>query len=518
MFIAEAAREGQYLYAPVRGAHDLDQTAFHPPDRELDLVARERRPAILHQWHAVGDTPAFKHPGFMMVVNAIVLDHADHPVRNWPELPKAISGQCEGLRMEYWKRVNRHITVNDIRARMPSMTSGRTDLKLRELVTSSFGNRMDRARAKGACIAWNRREGTMVKETQMLKLMSPDVRLRVLETNSTAHWRDLKNQEVKRILEANKGKATSMKRASWRALSPTTRAQREAKALALKARKGNAKDSATSDDAETVLSSESDDESTLGRQSNAGRDHTKVPQNTSALDENVNPSHLLSSREKRPLSQVTDRRTQESIQASDSLPEHSFEPTLGVDCENNLETVEIENSNQRTMAKLPHPRFIRRKLGIDYRLRAPIYLEEMLCLDEALRITRKNLKELLPGHDVPKTDSSQCYMFQYEELQIYLERKWHNPNLPKLAIIEPFYNKIEDWKEYQPGAETPVVSSMDNTSSQAKRPSPGDDEDEHVDKKQKVEESKEGDDFDMFAPMTEEEAALRGGLAKGKTM
>ncbi|KAI4165669.1 MAG: hypothetical protein LQ342_000611 [Letrouitia transgressa] len=485
--LAEAAREGQYLYEPARGAHELDQTAFHPPDRELDVVVRERRPAILHQWHPIGETPAFKHPGFMNIENAIVIDYADQPIRNWPELPKAISGQCEGLRMEYWRRVNRHITVNDIRARMPKMTSGRTDLKFRELAASSFGNRMDRGRAKGACVAWNRREGTLVKEGQMLKLMPSDVRRRALETNSTAHWRDLNNQEVKQVLEANKGKLSSMNRASWRALSPTTRAQREAAALALKARKWDTNVSATTDDTEMVSRLAS--ESTLGRQSNASRDHhTNSPRNASASDGNLNSSHLLSPRLERPESQIPKRQTRESIEALKSLPHCSLEPTVEVDGESDPENIDIavskpEVTNRQHLlvakqeprkGKMP-PDFMdrstRKHYGVDFRSRAPANSQEIVILDEALELTRLHFHSLLPDRPIPKTDTSQCYMYQYQQLQIGIDEFHSFPSTPDLDILKPWYEKLGNWKRDNPGI-TAKLRGL-RASSKAKRPASG---------------------------------------------
>ncbi|KAI4213770.1 MAG: hypothetical protein LQ351_003736 [Letrouitia transgressa] len=514
--IAEAAREGQYLYEPVRGAHDLDQTAFHLPDRELDVVVRERRPALLHQWHPVGDIPPFKHPGFMKIENAIVIDHANQPVRDWPELPKAISGQCEGLRMEYWRRMNRHITVNDIRARMPRMTNGRANLKLKELSVSSFGNRMDRGRTKGACVAWNHREGTLVKEREMLKLMPSDVRRQVLETNSTAHWRDLNNQEVKRILEANKGKSSFMKRASWRALSPATRARRQAAALALQARKDDAKVSAITENAEMVLSSESD-KGLLGRQSNASRDHhAKYPRNASHLSKSLHSSQLLSPHFERSESQ-TAKQTQKSIKIDKPLPRYKMESNRGAEGEKCLEEVEVEvgkpevadyqhllTTEQKSqpesfedesgddgfdsdeiLEELKYLPLMKTSKGVDQRLRAPSTDEEKASLAEALEITLKNIKKLLQYRSILPTNKSQSYMFQHAQLQDYLDCNYPGDCEPKLVILNPWFGAIENWRKYNPDA-APAEGTTAKLSSDNKRAAS--EEQENAPKKQKIEE------------------------------
>ncbi|KAL9613292.1 MAG: hypothetical protein Q9167_002159 [Letrouitia subvulpina] len=469
-FIAEAAQEGRYLYEPARGGHELDRTAFHPPDRELDLVVRERRPAILHQWHPVGDPPAFVHPGYMKVGSVIVIDHTDHPILNWPELPMAISGQCEGLRMEYWRRVNRLITLADIRARMPQMTSGRADLPLRELVASSFGNRMDRGRTKGACIAWNRRDGTLVKERQMLKLMPSDVRRWVFETNSTAHWRDLSNQEIKWILEANKGKAKTMKRASWRALSPATRARREAAAQALKTRREKAKVSATSVNTEKVLGLEGV-ESPLGRQSNASRDHTKFPPNISALDESINQNHRSSSFWESLQSQVQKRRFRESTKAPKTSPHYSFETDPAVNLENDSDSIsqmvgspeiashqhmliDIQESFQALMPDPGNPEqpfkmvtVWRNELPrVDCRLRTPNGIEDIMTINDALELTCQHLRKLVPEIEYfIQTDLNQCYMYQYQEMQLQLATNRPGIDVSILHIRPPWYGRMDAW-------------------------------------------------------------------------
>lgn len=43
----------------------------------------------------------------------VLLSQERHPILDWPELPKVLSSQVEGLLLEYWCRLNQHIKIED---------------------------------------------------------------------------------------------------------------------------------------------------------------------------------------------------------------------------------------------------------------------------------------------------------------------------------------------------------------------------------------------------------------------
>ena len=498
--ISQANQEGAYVHEPSRGGTNDDVTAYHELDRELDLFVRENRPAILYQWRPEIRSGKMSHPGWMEINGRIVIDRDNRPVRDWPELPLTISGQVEGLRMEYWRRVNRHITVADLRARMPQYTSKRLELTMKELVTSSFGNRMDRGRTRAACVAWNRREGTQVKEDRMLQLMPKDIRRTVRATNSTACWRDLEEHEVQWILEGNKGRGAALKRASWRALSPKTKAKR---AEAEKARKERHNQEVVlgSDDTEAEYEEPGDVEplppapppamSPTGHSNRStdqysdtsviwrGISNPRANKRAYSSDSEDSDYFISGSQAKRQRTQGTLQETSqqtpqlipddpEEEQGSEQHAELDYDQNIEDQSKENVEDdqeLHIENGHtvhahtdpsanakthaqkqpdttDHTQSRAPRPRI----LGIDYRFVSPKTPEEAISISGALEMTCLHF-EWLTGHNAPPTDLFQSYLFQCYVLQVKLQEYYvSDDDVPELDIRDPWYGSIDGWR------------------------------------------------------------------------
>ena len=70
----------------------------------------------------------------MMFDKKVVLDHDNHPVRDFEDIPATLSSEAEGWLLEAISRIDRRITKVDLRARMvgirycaPSPSTDRAD-------------------------------------------------------------------------------------------------------------------------------------------------------------------------------------------------------------------------------------------------------------------------------------------------------------------------------------------------------------------------------------------------------
>ncbi|KAL8728050.1 MAG: hypothetical protein Q9166_005650 [cf. Caloplaca sp. 2 TL-2023] len=221
--IADA--KGQYEEEPERGLSRWDRTAFKADQKCWHLKQRPRRPECLFLWEDPGKLPTYE-PSYWYDEGRIVLGLDRHPVKMWRELPLTISGQCEGLRMEAFRRLNGSITVRDIMARMPKLTSKGSKLVYKNIKVAMLANRCTRDRCRIGIKAWNPRDGSRVKERRMLEMIPFDIQKRIVDENSTRCFRDLTDAEVAYIDVGNKGTAASLKKAGPRMLTDEERQKR----------------------------------------------------------------------------------------------------------------------------------------------------------------------------------------------------------------------------------------------------------------------------------------------------
>lgn len=103
----------------------------------------------------------------------LVLDIDDRPVREFKELPLTLSGQCEGLRMEFYRRTNPRISGPDFRARMPDRSRCTSRATAKKVKGPALANRMARDRYKIGLRAMYSRNETITKEMAMLAIIPP---------------------------------------------------------------------------------------------------------------------------------------------------------------------------------------------------------------------------------------------------------------------------------------------------------------------------------------------------------
>ncbi|KAL8955587.1 MAG: hypothetical protein Q9193_006620 [Seirophora villosa] len=229
---------GKYDEEPASGVDPLDRTAFKVNHKSVKFITRELRPSVLFQWNQIEEAPSTL-PDRWYYQQRLVLDVDNRPMLKWPELPLTISGQCEGLRMEFYKRLNPAISMNDLKARMPPTTCRRGGLKALAVKTPALANRMTRDRCRTGLKAWQARQGSRTIETRILELMPEEIQREVLRTNSTSCFRDLTSQELDYVEAANRGSAENLAKAGPRLLDDDTRRERaERKAQRTIGRKG----------------------------------------------------------------------------------------------------------------------------------------------------------------------------------------------------------------------------------------------------------------------------------------
>ena len=106
-------------------------TAFLAKDKDVGR-ARADRPDILFQIRTP-ELRCVKPDGYVKYNGRTVLDMFDHGLRNFPELPMALSSELEGCDIEYYYRQNAEIADYDlIGMRKQSCFSGIMELIMNE--------------------------------------------------------------------------------------------------------------------------------------------------------------------------------------------------------------------------------------------------------------------------------------------------------------------------------------------------------------------------------------------------
>ncbi|KAL9029605.1 MAG: hypothetical protein Q9196_002179 [Gyalolechia fulgens] len=198
------------------------------------MKVRNGRPDILYEWEHDKQKPAARDPGYMhdATDGKVLLDVNNHPIKDWPELPTTISGQVEGMWIEYWRRLNPQISLPDIVARCPKTTQKHASSKVHKLSIAAFGNRMRRHRVLLGTRAWEEREGSREIANRLKELMPNRVLAQIASRNSTKTWRDLTNDEVDMVLSVNKGQGSAPARAGVKKLEGKEKDQRDKAAKA----------------------------------------------------------------------------------------------------------------------------------------------------------------------------------------------------------------------------------------------------------------------------------------------
>ncbi|KAL8675659.1 MAG: hypothetical protein Q9224_007430, partial [Gallowayella concinna] len=195
--------KGRYEDEPERGFSFVDRTAFKVDQQLWHMNERSKRPDCLFLWEDPNQLPKYT-PENWYDNGRIVLGSDGRPLKMWRELPLTISGQCEGLRMEAWRRLNPDIMVRDIVARMPRLTSKGKNLIYKDIKIPALANRCTRDRCRAGIKAWHPRDGSREKERRLMEMIPLEIQKQIVRENSTRCFRDLTDAEIAYIELGNK--------------------------------------------------------------------------------------------------------------------------------------------------------------------------------------------------------------------------------------------------------------------------------------------------------------------------
>ena len=160
--LSESSYNGSrgYRYGRKEGPHAHDKTSLVDAQQTWGTDRGSTWPEILY---------AFK-PGILFensirpALNlrwrgALVLDHHDEPITDFPGLPMTISSEVECEFIEAWTRSNRTLTLRDILARIPPATFG-ISCSEEKAVTNKMSMRVQRFRKINSMITWAPKYGS----------------------------------------------------------------------------------------------------------------------------------------------------------------------------------------------------------------------------------------------------------------------------------------------------------------------------------------------------------------------
>ena len=214
--IFEDSALGPYDFPPDHGVHVDDVTTFPLDDR---INQRHWHLGDRSSWGNIQDTKGnqvmyllerpnvdieLPSPGFMMYGNVIMLDPDDHPIINWPYIPRCFSSQVEGGRVEALRRIFPWLSLSQFRARMPRRIQKR-NVGTRPLFGhSGMTQRLSRFRESYDCPPWKKSQVRM--GTDQARHTKARLAQEGLDPHSTAGLMPISNEEVLRRKQPHKGK------------------------------------------------------------------------------------------------------------------------------------------------------------------------------------------------------------------------------------------------------------------------------------------------------------------------
>ncbi|KAL8757205.1 MAG: hypothetical protein Q9199_002390 [Rusavskia elegans] len=466
--LAREDAKGRYRYPLERGLYEDDRKAFHQDYANINLANRHARPDLLFQWNGP-KKGRFEHPGFMRDPDdgKVLLSNERHPILDWPELPKVLSSQVEGLLLEYWCRLNQRIKIEDIVARCPNKSRKNGSCGIQALQQSAYSNRKQEARLQNGTCAWQMKEGSREIRAAMESVMPQRVLDEKEQSNTTRSWRDLTKDESDAIKLANKGIGSARKRAGNRALSE--KAKKEVDAI---------KNPKAAANLQRLHQEKAVDDARYARtRVNPGLLLPNPPtfqalQSTSlapsqGIQQPVHPAHRVPLGPPHGIPQVTRAARQhfrnhrhsharngaETTKAFQQVADEG-DTTLVVDHEQ-LDTINSGKIMREPEKNQDYNAAIRNTSMAPYqpadiRCLVPSVEEQRGTITKSLDITRKAYKTLT-GKGAPMTDMLQSYMYQWNEIQQsvtdFYRQHGRGQKAPKLFQRPAWYFQWDGWTE-----------------------------------------------------------------------
>ena len=215
-----------YDFPRRQGKAPDDRTAFHAPHQhwspERDLWPRITD-NILNRLERRGyrGRNAEKVPKTLSYRGLVVLDHDNHPVRCFEDLPIVLSSAIDGWELEVFFRLDARVQRRDIRARLPSQfdTTRRHNNDLFGM--SALGNRRMRFRKDAGILAWETRKPSAA----IIEFLKARLPAGAIEANTTRDVGPLTDREKFQLqaIEDRLYPAKTRKNASKRQQQASTR-------------------------------------------------------------------------------------------------------------------------------------------------------------------------------------------------------------------------------------------------------------------------------------------------------
>ncbi|KAL9125141.1 MAG: hypothetical protein Q9217_005608 [Psora testacea] len=203
-----ASNNGQHSYTQPRrrGLGVDDETAFHNEQKNWggDRLHWGRiRDDVLNIFEGNGyvGLDAAQVPQDWYEGDRIVLDHDNHPLRVFRDLPLTLSTEVEGWLLEAYCRLDSRIERKDIRARMPRQRVYSDGRIVNLFGLSAIGNKRSRFRDCQNLASWEERSGTAAKKENLKKKMPPEA----VAANTTKDCQALTHAQQKGASAKSKG-------------------------------------------------------------------------------------------------------------------------------------------------------------------------------------------------------------------------------------------------------------------------------------------------------------------------
>lgn len=354
----------------------------------------------------------------------MVLSVENRPLKKFSEIPLTLSGQCEGLRLEAFRRLNSNISLYELKARMPITTSKRLGLTDKAVGLPALGNRMARSRLSTGMKAWCMREGSDVRIRRMLEMIPKNIQEEIVRTNSTRCFRDFTSGEIAYIDEGNKGTELSMKKAGPRRLPEDIRREKEEqKQQVIKGRKGDGLHvhpvvaealerttpvAKTQHGSRSNVSAQTASMSPHYPRSKGGQSQSGTHRGFGALGVELSPFGNTKRPASPPLGKMSFKRPRVVVDGSVNQPEGNTYSGHGP-------SATKEHSDQTTTGKPGH--------GPDFRYKKPSTVHDIIRIQQALNISRDDYERYTGYPPIVRTDRNESYAFQLSELQASLSEQ-----------------------------------------------------------------------------------------------
>ncbi|KAL9002744.1 MAG: hypothetical protein Q9188_004344 [Gyalolechia gomerana] len=430
-------KNGKYDVEPARGAHKLDRTAFKKDQKHWKFEERNSRPELLFVWDDPGDR-ADDDPELWYDGGRMVLSVENRPLRKFSEIPLTLSGQCEGLRLEAFRRLNSNISLYELKARMPITTSKRLGLTDKPVGLPALGNRMARSRLSTGMKAWCMREGSDVRIRRMLEMIPKNIQEEIVRKNSTRCFRDFTQAEIAYIDEGNKGTELSMKKAGPRRLPEDIRREKEEqKQQVIKGRKGDGLQvhpvvAEALERTTPVAKTQHGSRSNVSAQTASMSPHyPRAKGGQSQLGADPSPLGKAKRPASPPLGKMSFKRPRVLEDGSVNQPEGNTYSGHGP-------SATKEHSDQTTTGKPGH--------GPDFRYKKPSTVHDIIRIQQALNISREDYERYTGYPPTVRTDRNESYAFQLSELQASLSEQTGLGDSAPVLKQWGKWTSIEPWR------------------------------------------------------------------------